>query len=74
MIKKIISILLILISFESVALVAISGSKVSENNPSHSPQEKANQKGCCSWHGGVCGCRGGRALCCDGTLSPTCRC
>jgi len=30
--------------------------------------------GCCSWHGGVCGCSGGRALCCDGTLSPTCGC
>ena len=30
--------------------------------------------GCCSWHGGVCGCSGGRALCCDGTPSPTCGC
>jgi hypothetical protein len=33
-----------------------------------------NRKGCCSWHGGVCGCRGARVLCCDGTLSPSCRC
>ncbi len=32
------------------------------------------QAGCCSWHGGVCGCSGGRTLCCDGTLSPTCGC
>lgn len=32
------------------------------------------KRGCCSWHGGVCGCRNGRVLCCDGTLSPTCRC
>jgi hypothetical protein len=32
------------------------------------------KRGCCSWHGGVCGCSGGRALCCDGTLSPTCGC
>jgi hypothetical protein len=32
------------------------------------------RRGCCSWHGGVCGCQGGRVLCCDGTLSPTCRC
>ncbi len=30
--------------------------------------------GRCSWHGGVCGCSGGRALCCDGVLSPTCGC
>lgn len=32
------------------------------------------RSGCCSWHGGVCGCRNGRVVCCDGTLSPTCRC
>ena len=30
--------------------------------------------GCCSSHNGVCGCSGGRSLCCDGTLSPTCTC
>lgn len=32
------------------------------------------QAGCCSWHGGVCGCSGGRILCCDGVLSPSCGC
>jgi len=32
------------------------------------------RSGCCSWHGGVCGCTGGRAQCCDGTLSPSCGC
>lgn len=32
------------------------------------------KRGCCSHHGGVCGCQGGRALCCDGTLSPSCSC
>ena len=32
------------------------------------------KSGCCSWHHGVCGCRGGRVVCCDGTLSPTCTC
>ena len=31
-------------------------------------------RGCCSWHGGQCGCSGERVLCCDGTLSPTCTC
>lgn len=31
-------------------------------------------RGCCSYHGGVCGCSGGRAQCCDGTLSPSCGC
>ena len=33
-----------------------------------------NRSGCCSRHGGVCGCSGGRTKCCDGTLSPTCQC
>lgn len=33
-----------------------------------------NRRGCCSSHGGVCGCAGSRAQCCDGTLSPTCGC
>ncbi len=32
------------------------------------------QRGCCSWHQGVCGCRNGRTVCCDGTLSPSCGC
>lgn len=33
-----------------------------------------NRSGCCSRHGGVCGCSDGRTKCCDGTLSPTCQC
>ena len=34
------------------------------------------RSGCCSWHGGVCGCDvvSNRIICCDGTLSPTCTC
>ncbi len=34
------------------------------------------RRGCCSWHGGVCGCdeSSGMIKCCDGTLSPTCTC
>ncbi len=32
------------------------------------------QQGCCSYHGGVCGCSGGRTVCCDGRLSPSCTC
>ena len=32
------------------------------------------QRGCCSHHGGVCGCSNGKNLCCDGTLSPSCTC
>ena len=32
------------------------------------------QRGCCSWHDGVCGCKNGRTVCCDGTYSPSCGC
>lgn len=32
------------------------------------------KRGCCSHHGGVCGCSEGRAQCCDGSLSPSCGC
>lgn len=32
-------------------------------------------QGCCSWHGGESGsCSGGREVCNDGTLSPSCGC
>lgn len=32
------------------------------------------QQGCCSWHGGVCGCSYGSVQCCDGSASPSCSC
>jgi hypothetical protein len=32
------------------------------------------RRGCCSHHGGVCGCSGSRVKCCDGGLSPSCTC
>lgn len=32
------------------------------------------QSGCCSHHGGVCGCTGGSVTCCDGAFSPSCGC
>ncbi len=31
-------------------------------------------RGCCSWHGGQCGCSGGRVTCCDASTSPSCLC
>ena len=33
-----------------------------------------NRRGCCSHHVGVCGCSGNKKKCCDGTMSPTCKC
>lgn len=38
------------------------------------PFDSLEGRGCCSWHGGVCGCQSGRAVCCDGSLSPSCGC
>jgi len=34
------------------------------------------RRGCCSHHGGVCGCdkEKNRIVCCDGTYSPSCTC
>jgi hypothetical protein len=36
--------------------------------------EVDERRGCCSWHGGVCGCSYGTVTCCDGSYSPSCRC
>jgi hypothetical protein len=32
------------------------------------------QADCCKGHKGVCGCRAGKIVCCDGTASPNCTC
>ena len=37
-------------------------------------QEQIAERGCCSHHGGVCGCSGGTDICCDGAASPSCGC
>lgn len=37
-------------------------------------KELIAKSGCCSHHGGVCGCNSGRVVCCDNTYSPTCIC
>lgn len=39
-----------------------------------SKNSKEERRGCCSWHQGVCGCSNGRAVCCDGSYSPSCGC
>jgi hypothetical protein len=48
-----------------------------EDNPSFNKnifQDNEPHSGCCSYHGGVCGCSFGRLVCCDGIFSPTCKC
>src|SRR5918996_2790205 len=34
----------------------------------------AGSAGCCHYNQGVCGCESGRARCCDGRVSGSCRC
>lgn len=36
--------------------------------------DQPSLQGCCSHHGGVCGCGGDFVVCCDQTFSPTCSC
>jgi hypothetical protein len=56
------------ILFALFATTGISGSSAVAASPT------PERPGCCSHHGGVCGCSNGTALCCDRTLSPTCGC
>ena len=62
--------LLLLISFSSFAEDKSCEQLIKDG----ATQEQLAQRGCCSWHGGVCSCAGGRAVCCDGSLSPSCGC
>jgi hypothetical protein len=61
----------------ALAVLVLSGSQPLPCNSEPSVGSSANKlerRGCCSHHGGVCGCEKGRALCCDGQLSPSCGC
>ena len=45
------------------------------SQPVENAAEQVAQRGCCSHHGGVAGCsKEGRAVCRDGSLSPSCGC
>lgn len=35
---------------------------------------QVSQSDCCKGHKGVCGCRAGKIVCCDNTVSPNCTC
>lgn len=35
---------------------------------------QVNQSDCCKGHKGVCGCRAGKIVCCDNTVSANCTC
>jgi hypothetical protein len=68
---------LVLMASGAAAVLLLAGAFLSGGRVSPTTASAASEvekSGCCSWHGGVCGCSGGRALCCDGVLSPTCGC
>ena len=57
-----------------IGLIIIIGSVIVYNVNNNSLNKCVVSRGCCSRHGGVCGCQNGRSKCCDGTLSPSCQC
>lgn len=62
---------------KSLALLLVAGAVSASPLCSYrtfASEAEARQSGCCSWHGGVCGCANGRKKCCDGSLSPSCQC
>lgn len=72
MAKLLVGVMLVLFSFISHADEhQWSPDSKSKSNLSN---EELAQRGCCSHHGGVCGCSGGQDVCCDGDKSPSCGC
>lgn len=62
-----------------IAFATLSFNSTEENSTKEFPvvSQKSleiQQRGCCSWHGGVNGCSGGRVVCSDGSYSPSCTC
>lgn len=57
--------------FCALAIIGITGGVIYSNL---NKSECTAGRGCCSRHGGECGCLNGRSKCCDGTLSPSCQC
>lgn len=74
--KKIILLVMILTGVLTCVILASPGQFPNEtNNNLKAPIAEPLQRGCCSWHNGVCGCDSyGRVMCCDGSTSPSCRC
>jgi len=73
MLKLVLTLLFILFSSLSLARDShcLNGSSPIIGAPA---EEVVAQRGCCSHHGGVCGCSDGRTVCCDSSFSPSCGC
>lgn len=72
--KNILIIVLSFLALSAMADVPQSSVPEQESCAKIKATDKTAQQGCCSWHGGVCGCQGGRVVCCDGRYSPSCGC
>lgn len=69
-----IQVLIFLALCVSINIVHSYDVKAIPNCPQSLTREFLSGQGCCSWHGGECGCQGGRVVYCDGSYSPTCTC
>lgn len=69
-------IILFLIAFGTIPFFKINNISENLNAASAMCKIEENRSGCCSRHGGVCGCNKKAHLlkCCDGTLSASCGC
>lgn len=69
-------ILLPLLTFSTLAIATVGNKDQDQDITQQCQHDKTQvvQSGCCSWNKGVCGCRRGRVLCCNGKISPSCRC
>lgn len=69
--------LLLVLAFSGYAFAADTDKSEADTKPLMCQDIDSKQiarSGCCSHHQGVCGCSGGRNVCCDGTFSPSCTC
>lgn len=67
-------------SSEATAVSAVSPGGNFNSLPCQTPTSGSSDRtevaggDCCTGHQGVCGCRAGKIVCCDGTTSPNCTC
>jgi hypothetical protein len=61
---------------QSPAAATLQKAASAEACPANAKDMKVAQIDCCKGHKGICGCRAGKIVCCDGTIStePGCTC
>lgn len=70
--KRFVIIWLMILGLSVVAFAVVQGNRAF----GRCTTEQSQKAGCCSRHGGVCGCNkdAHKLKCCDGTLSKSCGC